>query len=146
MDVVIDFGTGWACSNEADDMEEKELITLDSGERVSKRTHVIRAQNFLNVVGEIKIGDEANLVYRGEDGIAKGYGAIVTILKNELLVLKVTSIIENYKLITQKIKLDFGDLPKKISILLNLSSSIILLLYATPTPTAVIDKTPNTIK
>ena len=107
MDVVIDFGTGWACSNEADDMEEKELITLDSGERVSKRTHVIRAQNFLNVVGEIKIGDEANLVYRGEDGIAKGYGAIVTILKNELLVLKVTSIIENYKLITQKIKGDY---------------------------------------
>ena len=104
MGVVIDFGTGWACSNEADDMEERELITLDNGERVSKRTHVIRAQNFLNVEGEIKIGDIASLVYKGEDGVPKGYGAEVTIVKNELLVLKVTSIIENHKSIIQKIK------------------------------------------
>ena len=102
--VVIDFEKGWACSNEATMLVERELVTID-GKKYSKHTSTIRAFSFFNVEGEMAKEDVGEAVFKmDESGTQKGFKVKVVGLTEEMAILEVLEDIENYKVITKKIK------------------------------------------
>lgn len=102
--VVIDFGRGWACSNEVTFVVERDLITLPDGSKASKHVNTLRVLACHNVIGELKKEDKLECVFKiDESGDKKGYTAEVNAMTAEMMILKITSIINNPQEIIKKI-------------------------------------------
>lgn len=106
--VIIDFGTGWACSNEAVITLNREIVNI-GGSRFSKSTQIIRALPYLNVYGTMEKEMEADVVFK-EDSTdeKKGFRVKITGLTDQMVIMQTIGSIENYKLITKKIKGDYN--------------------------------------
>lgn len=102
--VLIDFGNGWACSNEASVLTEREPVVIDDV-KYSKHVTVIRVLEYLNVDGKMEKDTEAEVVFKmDESGTEKGFKTLIVGLTDEMVILQVIENIENHKLITKKIK------------------------------------------
>lgn len=103
--VIMEFGRGWACSNEATYVIEKNLITLEDGSRVSKHTHTIRAMAYHNVISTVVKGDRADCVFKDDEtGEKKSYNTEVSGITKEMLILKIINYTDNQQEIIKKIK------------------------------------------
>lgn len=103
--VIIDFGNGWACSNEASVVVERNIIEGPNGQKLSKHTNTIRVLYYLNIIGEMVKDVEAEVVFKmDESGTEKGFKTKIVGLTEEMAILEVIEHIENYKSITKKIK------------------------------------------
>lgn len=103
--VIMEFGRGWACSNEAAYVIEKELITKEDGSRASKHTHTIRAMAYHSVVSEMVKGDKVDCVFKDEEtDEKKSYRTEVNGITKEMLILKIINHTDNQQEIIKKIK------------------------------------------
>lgn len=103
--VIIDFGTGWACSNDVAFVVEKDLVTLEDGSKASKHTNTLRVMAYHNVVGQIKKGDALECVFKiDESGAKKAFTAEVNGMTPEMMILKILSTTDNQQEIIKKIK------------------------------------------
>lgn len=102
--VLIDFGTGWACSNEASVLTEREIVVIDEV-KYSRHITVIRVLSYMNVTGEMLKDSQAEVVFKmDESGSEKGFKTKIVGLTEEMAILEVVENIEDYKSITKKIK------------------------------------------
>lgn len=102
--IVLNFNGGWACSNDASLVVERDLIKTENG-MVSKHTNTLRIMGLHLVKGTISKTDVVNCVFKNEEtGLLQGFEGTVVGLTNEMTIIKITKSTENYKEIIKNIK------------------------------------------
>lgn len=103
--IIIDFGTGWACSNDVTFIVEKDLVKKADGTQACKHTNTLRVMSYHNVIGGIKKNDKVECVFKIEEsGAKKAYTAEVNGITPEMMILKILSTTDNQQEIIKKIK------------------------------------------
>lgn len=105
--VLISHNSGWACSNDVTFNVERDIITADSGEKVSKRTNTLKIKGLFDVIGKICINLSVDCVFKTDDtDKVQGFTGTITAQTKETTLIVIHSKTERTKEIIKKIKED----------------------------------------
>lgn len=101
-EAIFCYDKGWACSNEAAYVVERDIVNRD-GQMFSKHTATVRVMDFF-VTGEpFGVGDKVDIIFRNEEGVRTGYSGEVKGLTDAMAVLVISGEI-NFKIVLDTIK------------------------------------------